>query len=104
MLDHASEALNRVHGKSRAEFDHDRTLSLALTRLLEIIGEAASQIPRDEQARYSRIPWPEIIGMRNRLIHGYDSIDPDIMWQILTKDLPALAPELQNIFDSSEEH
>jgi uncharacterized protein with HEPN domain len=104
MLDHANEALILVQDKSRVDLDSDRTLILALTRLLEIIGEAASQISREEQARYTAIPWSAIIGLRNRLTHGYDSIDPEIIWQILINDLPAVVPALQKIIDLSEEH
>jgi uncharacterized protein with HEPN domain len=103
MLDHANEALILVQGKSRVDLDNDRTPNLALARLLEIIGEAASQISRGEQARYTAVPWSGIIGLRNRLIHGYDSIDSDIIWQILTSDLPALVPAPQQIIDLSEE-
>ena len=103
MLDYARETLTLVHGKARPELEDDRTLNLALTRLLEVIGEAASQIPAEVRMQYPRIPWREIIGMRNRLIHGYDSIDSEIMWQILTKDIPALIPELQKMMDSPEE-
>ncbi len=103
MLDYAREALTLVHGKPRPEFEDDRILNLALTRLLELIGEAASQIPAEVRMQYPSVPWREIIGMRNRLIHGYDSIDSEIMWQILTKDLPALIPELQKMMDSPEE-
>jgi len=68
--------------------------------LLEILGEAANRIPREEQARYPEIPWPQIIGLRNRLIHGYDSIDFDIMWQIVTIDLPPLVATLEKIVES----
>ena len=85
---------------SRADLDNDREFNLALTRLLEILGEAANRIPREEQARYPEIPWPQIIRLRNRLIHGYDSIDFDIMWQIVTIDLPPLVATLEKIVES----
>jgi uncharacterized protein with HEPN domain len=66
-------------------------------RLLEVLGEAANRIPSDEQKRHSEIPWSEIIGLRNRLIHGYDSIDLDILWQIVSEDLPLLIQALEKI-------
>ena len=78
MLDHTREAVSLVKGKTRADLDSDRLLNLALVRLLEIIGEAANRIPPEEQARHPQIPWPQIVGLRNRLIHGYDSVDFDI--------------------------
>ena len=78
MLDHALEAVAMTKGKKRADLDKDRQLNLALVRLLEIIGEAASRIPKEEQTRYAEISWSEIISLRNRLIHGYATVDFDI--------------------------
>jgi uncharacterized protein with HEPN domain len=79
-----------ARGKTRAQLDPDRQLNLALTRLLEIIGEAAVRTPQEERSRYPGIPWVQVVGLRNRLIHGYDSVDFDILWQIVTHDLPPL--------------
>jgi uncharacterized protein with HEPN domain len=72
-------------------------LSLALVRLLEITGEAANRIPKEEQALHPQIPWPQIVSLRNRLIHGYDAVDLDIVWQIVTQDLPTLVLVLEEI-------
>ena len=57
-------------------------------RLLEIIGQAASRVPSEDRTRYPQVPWPQIISLRNRLIHGYDAVDLDILWQIMEHDLP----------------
>ena len=97
MLDHAREAVTFVKGKSRADLDSDRLLNLALVRLLEIIGEAANQIPKPDHGLYPEIPWPQIISLRNRLIHGYRSVDLDILWQIILVDLPPLIANLEAI-------
>jgi uncharacterized protein with HEPN domain len=97
MLDHAREAVAMVYGKTRRHLDTDRKLNLALVRLLEIVGGAANRTPQDERARYPRIPWPRIVGLRNRLIHGYDSVDFDILWEIVKRDLPALIATLEQI-------
>ncbi|MGH2356347.1 MAG: HepT-like ribonuclease domain-containing protein [Chloroflexota bacterium] len=97
MLDHARETVALVQGKTRADLDADRLLNLALVRLLEVIGEAASRIPAEERARYPGIPWSQIVSLRNRLIHGYDSVDFDILWAILSQDLPKLIIELEQI-------
>ena len=70
MLDHAREAVAMVQGKTRRDLDQDRKLNLSLVRLLEIVGEAANRIPKEERSGYADIPWPEIVGLRNRLIHG----------------------------------
>lgn len=79
--------------------DQDRLLNLALTRLLEIIGEAANRVPDDVQERYPDLPWLQMIGLRNRLIHGYDNVDFDILWSIVQRDLPDLIGQLENILD-----
>jgi uncharacterized protein with HEPN domain len=94
MRDHAQEAVTLVHEHSRADLNADRVLSLALVRLLEIVGEAANRLPREVQDRYPAIPWAEIVGLRNRLIHGYGAIDLDIVWRIITADLPPLIAAL----------
>lgn len=72
MLDHAREAVAMAKGKTRDSLYTDRMLNLALVRLLEIVGEAASRTPPEERAQYGDIPWPGIVGLRNRLIHGYE--------------------------------
>lgn len=95
MLDHAREAASMALGKKRTDLDTDRPLNLSLVRLLEIVGEAASRIPLPERSRYPDIPWQEILGLRNRLIHGYDSVDFDILWNIVFQDLPPLIAALE---------
>jgi uncharacterized protein with HEPN domain len=97
MLDHAREAVEMARGKTRADLDANRQLNLALVRLLEIIGEAASRMPEDERTRYPGVPWPQIVSLRHRLIHGYDAVDFDILWQIVTRDLPPLIAALEKI-------
>jgi uncharacterized protein with HEPN domain len=97
MLDHAREALALTQGKTRADLDSDRLLELALIRLLEVVGEAANRVPEEESALYPEIPWPQIIGLRHRLIHGYDAVDLDILWQIVQVDLPPFVSALETI-------
>ncbi|MHB9052382.1 MAG: HepT-like ribonuclease domain-containing protein [Thermoleophilia bacterium] len=95
MLDYSHEALELVKNRRRSDLDNDRVLELALVRLLEIIGEAASRVSEEGRERNPEIPWPQIISLRNRLIHGYDSIDMDVLWEILQGDLPALISKLE---------
>jgi len=95
MLDYSREAVEFLQGKSRSDLDSDRVLQLALVRLIEIVGEAASHISRKVQSQHPQIPWPQIISMRNRLIHGYDFVDLDILWQTIQEDLPELISELE---------
>ena len=102
MLDHAEEILAFTNGKTRFDIENDRLLGLAVTRLFEVIGEAANRIPRGDRSAYSGIPWDEIINLRNRLIHGYDSVDFDIMWKIIQSDLPVLVGGLKEILIRKE--
>lgn len=97
MLDYAREALALTQGRQRTDLDNDRQLDLALTRLLEIIGEAANRVPEEIQEAHPEIAWGQIISLRNRLIHGYDSIDFDILWAIVQSDLPELVENLEKI-------
>jgi len=97
MLDYARKAVAIMRGHSRADLDRDEALSLALLRAVEIIGEAASRIPAAVRARYPNIPWLQIVGTRNRLIHGYDIVDYDIVWLTVTNDLPPLIAEWEKI-------
>ena len=95
MLDHAREALALVAARSRSDIQSDRMLQLALTRLVEIIGEAASRVSRETQARFPDVPWREAVATRNRITHGYDVVDHDILWDTVRDDLPALVTALE---------
>ena len=66
-------------------------------RLVEVIGEAANCVPDDFRSRYPQVPWRQTVGMRNRMVHGYDVIDFDILWSVLRKDLPPLIEALEKI-------
>ena len=70
MRDFAHRAVSLVAGKTRDDVENDEVLRLALAHLVELVGEAASRVPPEVQAQHPGIPWPKIVGMRNRLIHG----------------------------------
>jgi uncharacterized protein with HEPN domain len=95
MLDHAREVVARVRGRSRQDLDTDRTFQLALTRLIEILGEAANRVTPAGHARYQEIPWAKIVGTRNRIIHGYDAVDYNVVWDIATLEVPVLIAALE---------
>jgi len=97
MLDHAREAVTLVQGRTREDLDAQRVLSLALVQLAQIVGEAAGRVSDARQARHPEIPWTQIIALRNRLIHGHDIIDFDILWNIITGDMPKLIAALEKI-------
>ena len=95
MLDHARAAVAAIAGGCRADFDQDRVLAAALERFVQIIGEAASHVTPEGQQRLPGVPWRQIIGMRNRLIHGYAAVDQDVLWDVVHHDLPPLIAELE---------
>jgi len=101
MLDNARKAESLMQGKTREDLDKDWITTLALVRLLEVIGEAANRVPNEEQSLHPEIPWTEIISLRNRLIHGYDAIDFSILWQIVSQDLDPLIESLAAIVAGS---
>jgi uncharacterized protein with HEPN domain len=100
MLSAAREAQAFVQNQTRASIEKDRKLILALVKAVEIIGEAASKASVECQNDLSQIPWRNIIGMRNRLIHAYFDVNLDILWKTITEDLTPLISELENILES----
>jgi len=95
MFDHMEEAISLAKTRTRSDLESDRVFFLALLKLVEIVGEAATRVSDATQATHHTIPWREIIGTRNRLIHGYDAVDYDILWDIVTTDFPALVEQIK---------
>ena len=95
MVDAGREAVRFIHGKTRGDLDRDRVLALALVKLLEIVGEAASRVTAEGQRTSPDIPWRDIVAMRNRLIHGSFDVDLDRVWDTVTDDLPPLLARLE---------
>ena len=97
MLDAAKEAIEFAAGKSRRDLDNNRMLTLAITKSIEIIGEAATKVTESCKAENDNIPWNDITSMRNRLIHGYFDINLDIVWETTQTDLPVLIESLGKV-------
>jgi len=99
MLDHAQEAIEILGDKDRDAVKTDRVIQLALTRLVEIVGEAAGRVSEPTRQQNPQILWPQIVGMRNRLAHGYDVIDLDLLWDTIAVDLPPLVAMLEALIE-----
>jgi len=97
MLDAAKEAASFIENKTRDDLNTNRQIVLALVKCIEIVGEAAANISKQYQKDLDKIPWANITGMRNRLIHAYFDINLDILWKTVVEDLPPLIAELENI-------
>jgi uncharacterized protein with HEPN domain len=95
MLDHAQELRHLARGKSVADLERDRMFELAVMRLLEVTGEAARRVSEPMRAAHPEIPWADIWGMRNALIHAYDTIDHARVWRTIEADLPVLIRQLE---------
>lgn len=82
---------------SKNAFLQDEVLRRALVRSIEVIGDAAKQVPREFRAEHPQIHWRVMAGMRDRLIHGYFGIDYDIVWSVATRDAPLLKQHIVQI-------
>ncbi len=100
MRDNTRKALTLAESRTRAYLDEDWVAALALVQLLQIIGEAARRLSESLRQRHPQVPWAQIIGLRNRLIHGYDTVDLDRLWEVLRSDLPRLDTELDRILET----
>ncbi len=94
MREAAEKAIAYTEGRDRSILDRDEMRTLAVVRLVEIIGEAARAVSEPTRTQFPEISWREIVGTRDRLIHGYEEVDLDILWTIVTDDLPVLVSEL----------
>ena len=90
----AATALRFAEGRTRSDLDDDEMLRLALTKLVEIVGEAAKQVSAEGRADYPAVPWSAAARMRDRLVHHYFDIDLDVLWATVNEDLPALLTAL----------
>lgn len=96
MLDAARKAQRLARDRSRADLaDEDDPLADALIRLISVVGEAAARISKETQDQIDSIPWPDVVGMRNRLIHEYFDVDLDILWATVQNSLPPLIESLE---------
>jgi uncharacterized protein with HEPN domain len=84
------------------EFTTSREKEHIITRALEIIGEAAKNVPEKVQKQHPEIPWKFMAGLRDKIIHGYFAINYDIVWDVITRKIPELEPKLRAICDTLE--
>lgn len=100
MRDAAEDAIQFATGRARADIENDRMLKSALVREVEVIGEAANHVSEATRALAPEIDWGKIIGMRNRLIHDYTNINLDVLWDVITYQLPPLISELNRLIEA----
>lgn len=94
MADAAEMAMGFIAGRAKADLLADPMLRLALTRAVEIVGEAAAQVSAEGRAAWPDVPWSQIVGMRNRLVDAYFDVDTAILWDTVELALPNLRAQL----------
>jgi len=97
ILDEAEYLYDRSRGLTSEEFLQDHTLRRAFVRSLEIIGEAAKQVPEETRQELSDLEWRGMAGMRDRLIHGYFGVDYDLVWDVVQNKIPTLRSRLRTV-------
>ncbi|MGD2207666.1 MAG: DUF86 domain-containing protein [Anaerolineae bacterium] len=97
ILDTMEKAEILVEGFTYREFEEDFRTNFAVVRALEIIGEATKRLPMSVREQYPEVPWKGMAGMRDRIIHGYDTVDLQIVWDVVKKDIPEIKPQIQQI-------
>ncbi len=94
MREAAERAIRFTSGRRRADLERDDLLLLGLVKSIEIVGEAAAHLSEATKARFPDVPWPDVIAMRHRLVHGYFAWNHDIVWDTATRSLPELLRQL----------
>jgi len=102
-LNHIVDAIERIEeycqGVSRQKFLKNKMVAAAAVRELEIIGEAARNVSREFRKMNPELPWEQMTGTRNRLIHEYFGVDLEIVWQTIIQDLPNLKNSVKHLLE-----
>jgi len=99
ILDCIDDIEKFIEGMDFDRFQDDDKTSSAVIRKLEIIGEAVKQLPEQIRNNYKEVPWKEMAGMRDKLIHWYFGVDYEIVWNVIKEEIPQLKPVLKEILD-----
>ena len=97
IIDAMDKAVFFVEGMTYEQFKEDIKTHYAVVRSIEIIGEATKRLPMMIRERYPDIPWKDMAGMRDIIIHGYDNINQKIVWDVVKRDIPRIKPLIQQV-------
>ena len=101
MIEFGEKVLSYTNGLDQATFIADGRTYDATLRNLELVGEAATHIPKAVRDAHPEIEWRAIIATRNRVAHGYMGMDEDVIWDIIQTDIPSLLPALRGLLNSA---
>jgi uncharacterized protein with HEPN domain len=99
ILDAMDKAEALLEGVTFNQFETDFRINFAVVRALEIIGEATKRLPEELRKEYPQVPWKGMAGMRDRIIHGYDNVDLQIVWDVVERDIPNIRPTIRRILE-----
>lgn len=102
ILDAMEKALEFVRGLTYEEFAQDDRTVFAVTRALEIIGEATRRVPQSIRAEHAEVPWRLMAGIRDKLIHDYSGVDLRVVWRTVQEDVPMVKPQIAAILAGFE--
>jgi uncharacterized protein with HEPN domain len=102
ILDAMNKAETFVAGIGYEQFEADLRTNFAVTRALEIVGEATKRLPASFREQYPHIPWKDMAGMRDKIIHGYDNVNLRIVWDVIKQDIPKIKPQIRQILTDYE--
>jgi uncharacterized protein with HEPN domain len=102
MLDETRVVKQFISSSTRRDLDSNTMLAYAVIRAVEVIGEAAARVTEETRLQYPQIMWKNIIGMRNRIVHNYNNVNLDIVWQVASQNLPELEQQLALILNDKQ--
>jgi uncharacterized protein with HEPN domain len=104
IIDSCNAIQKYMEGRKRADLSSNRMLMAAVIRELEIIGEAVTVLSSDFKLRHNHMPWKDMSGMRNRLIHAYFNVNPDVVWKTISIDVPILLKAVHEILENTSDN
>jgi uncharacterized protein with HEPN domain len=102
IVDAMEKAQILLKGVTYDQFESDFRINFAVVRALEIVGEATKRLPMTLRDQYPNIPWKQMADMRDGIIHGYDTVDLEIVWDVVKQDIPKIKPQIQRVLRDYE--
>lgn len=103
ILDAMQKAQAMLEDVTFEEFETDYQINFAVVRALEIVGEATKRLPTSLREQYPEIPWMDMEGMRDRIIHGYDTVNLHLVWDTVKNRIPDVKPKIQQVLDDHKD-